>query len=115
MRNTFKILIYFGFYIESSDSVVLFNISNAEIRILQDNQVITIAADALAPCITKSSAAIALTMQDKWVLVFHREGIWVTCAILVLRNCIRCINANAFDLHILALSHTYDPCFKPSH
>ena len=31
------------------------------------------AADALAPFITRSSAIIILTMQDKWVLVFHEE------------------------------------------
>ena len=32
------------------------------------------AADALAPCVTKSSAAMVLIMQDEHVLVFHEEG-----------------------------------------
>ena len=32
------------------------------------------AADALAPCVAKSPAAMVLTMWDKRVLVFHEEG-----------------------------------------
>ena len=42
--------------------------------ICKDSWVSTMAADALAPCSTRSSASIMiLTMQDKWVLVFHRN------------------------------------------
>ena len=36
-------------------------------------QVRTMAADALAPCVTSSSAAMILTMLDKWDLVFYQE------------------------------------------
>ena len=32
------------------------------------------AADGLAPCINRSSAAMVLSMQDKSILVFHKEG-----------------------------------------
>ena len=34
----------------------------------------TMAVDALASCIARSSVTMVLTMQDKWVLVFHKEG-----------------------------------------
>ena len=40
----------------------------------QDSLVNTMAADALAPSLARSSAAIVLTMQDGRVLVFHEEG-----------------------------------------
>ena len=43
-------------------------------RIFRENWVNTIAADALAPCVARSSAAMALTMQDKQILVFHKAG-----------------------------------------
>ena len=33
------------------------------------------AADALAPCVARSSAAVVLTMHDKQVFVFHKEGV----------------------------------------
>ena len=36
--------------------------------------VYTMAADALAPCVAKSSASKLLTMQDKCTLVLHKEG-----------------------------------------
>ena len=32
------------------------------------------AADALAPCVARSSAAMLLIMQDKLIFVFHEEG-----------------------------------------
>ena len=50
-----------------------------ESGIFQDDQVNIIAANALAPCITRSSAAMVLAMQDKQVFVFHKVGfqIWV--------------------------------------
>ena len=32
------------------------------------------ATDALAPYAARASAAMELTMQDKWVLVFQQEG-----------------------------------------
>ena len=31
-------------------------------------------ADSLAPCVTRPSAAMVLSVQDKCVLVFHEEG-----------------------------------------
>ena len=31
------------------------------------------AADGLAPRVTRSSAAMVLTVDDKWVIVFHAE------------------------------------------
>ena len=40
---------------------------------LQDNLVNKVTADALAPCITKSPAAMVLYKQDKQVLVFWME------------------------------------------
>ena len=42
--------------------------------IFWDNEVNTMAADALAPCVARTSATIALIMLDKQVLVFHKEG-----------------------------------------
>ena len=49
------------------------NLRGAEIVIFWDNQVNTIAADALATCVARSSAAMILIMQDKQVLVIHEE------------------------------------------
>ena len=40
---------------------------------VQGYQVNTIAADALAPCVAKPSAAVIFTMLDKLVLVFYEE------------------------------------------
>ena len=34
------------------------------------NQISTIAADALAPCITRPSVALVLTMWNKWIHIF---------------------------------------------
>ena len=31
------------------------------------------AANALAPCVARTMAAMILTMQDNWFLVFHGE------------------------------------------
>ena len=31
-------------------------------------------ADALAPCVTKPSSAMALTMQGKRIILFHKKG-----------------------------------------
>ena len=36
------------------------------------------AADAMAPCIAKPSAAEVLTMKDKFVFVFLEEGLQLT-------------------------------------
>ena len=46
------------------------NPSGTETRIVQENQVNTMAADALA-----KTAAMVMTMLDKYVLVFHEEGL----------------------------------------
>ena len=50
--------------------------SGVEARIFQEKSV-TIAADALAPSTTRQTAAMALTMEDKQVFLFHMEGIQV--------------------------------------
>ena len=34
----------------------------------------TMASDALASCVARSSAAMVLTMEDKWFLVFEEKG-----------------------------------------
>ena len=47
------------------------NPSGAETGIFLDNNVNTMAAVALVPCGTRSSAAMVLIMQDNQVLVFH--------------------------------------------
>ena len=44
------------------------------------------AADALAPCVARSSTAMALNMQYKRVFVFHKRSILTRCAISWLRN-----------------------------
>ena len=49
------------------------NPSDVETRISWENQVNTISAGALAPCITKTSATMVSTMQSKCILVMHRE------------------------------------------
>ena len=38
--------------------------SSAETKIFQENQANTMAADTLAPCVTRASAAMILPMQD---------------------------------------------------
>ena len=50
-----------------------FNPSCAENWILQENNINTLAADTLAPCVTRSSAAMVLSIQDKFVFVFFEE------------------------------------------
>ena len=49
-----------------------FNPSGVGTRIFKENWVNTMAADALAPCIARSSAAMVLTLQDKQVS--HKAG-----------------------------------------
>ena len=51
-----------------------FNDSGSETVIFQDHYINVMIANALLPCVAKSSAAMALNMQDKWVRVFHKEG-----------------------------------------
>ena len=49
------------------------NPPGAETGIIQDNQLSTLSADALAPWVTKPSGTTGLTMQGKWVIVFHEQ------------------------------------------
>ena len=49
------------------------NLSPAETGILRLNKVSTMAADALAPYLDKTSAEVVLTTQDKRIPVFHKE------------------------------------------
>ena len=48
-----------------------YHTSGAAAGIFQKNKVNTMAADALAPCVTRPSAAMALIKEDKGVLNFH--------------------------------------------
>ena len=48
--------------------------SDAETSIFRNNWVNTIATDALAPYIPRSSETMLLAMSDKWFLVFHEVG-----------------------------------------
>ena len=45
-------------------------------RIFWQNKVETMVADALAPCVTRSSAAMALIMEDEGVIVYFEEGFY---------------------------------------
>ena len=56
----------------------LFDLSDAETLLLHENYVNTLVADALAPCVARTSAATALMMLVKQVLVFHKEIFQVT-------------------------------------
>ena len=44
------------------------NSSSAVTRIIQENQVNTMATDDLAPYVTRASVAMVLTVENKWVL-----------------------------------------------
>ena len=72
-----------------------FNPSGARTGIFHGNWVNTMAADDLAPCVTRSSVTIVLIMQDKQVLVLHEER--TTCTSSVLRNI---ENANLTHWHL---------------
>ena len=63
---------------------------DAESGICWDNYANTIAADALAPCITKPLTTMVSTMQDKETLRLPKGRISTTCAISVLRNDRKC-------------------------
>ena len=55
---------------------LIVNLQGAEAGLFQENQVITIAADALDhPHITMLAAAMVLPMYVKHVLAFHEEGL----------------------------------------
>ena len=54
--------------------IPVFNPFGAELGMFRDNSLNIITSDALAPCITRSSAAVVLTAQDKQVLVFLGGG-----------------------------------------
>ena len=43
-------------------------------QIILDNYVNTVTADALAPCVSRLSAAMVLTMQHRGALASHQEG-----------------------------------------
>ena len=49
--------------------------SVAETRIFSANLVNTMTADALAPCIARTSTAMILILQDKRVVVFQEGGL----------------------------------------
>ena len=58
--------------------VWVLDLFDAETGIIWDNLVNTMSADALAACAARSSAAMTLTLYDKWVLVLLEEGFLVT-------------------------------------
>ena len=39
------------------------------------------AADGLAPCITRTVTAMVLNIQDKYIPVFHEEGFPMHCTV----------------------------------
>ena len=81
-----------GIAIDSSTSP-----SGAGTEIVQQNLGNTMAADAPAPAITRPSAAIALYMQDKQILVFYGERFQLP----MLSQCWEMIeNANIFSCFI---------------
>ena len=55
--------------------IIFINFSDTEFRIFQDYYVNIMAADAMAPCVTRPSATMVLTMKYKLVLpvIFHKE------------------------------------------
>ena len=48
-------------------------LNGTETTIFQDHQVNDMDADALAPCVARSSATMVLNLQHKQVIVFHKE------------------------------------------
>ena len=52
----------------------MINPCGAEARMRLGNWVNVNVADALAPCVTKSSEAIVLTIQDDRFLVFYKKS-----------------------------------------
>ena len=52
----------------------IFSPSGAETRIFWENQVNSMAADGLAPCVTRWSATVVLTMHGKHILVIIGKG-----------------------------------------
>ena len=75
-------LMYYIEYLYSHQRLI--NYFGAETGIFLGNYVNTMAADALATCVARSSATMVLTTQDKQVLVFHEEGLQLTTPSLVL-------------------------------
>ena len=55
----------------SEINLQVMNLSFDEARIFVGNSVYTLLAKGLAPDVTRSSAAMVLTMYDKWVLTIH--------------------------------------------
>ena len=66
---------YYKFYITATQPRgPCFNLVDAKTGMFQDDFVNTMAADALVTCVARSSAAMVLNMEDKWVLVLYEEG-----------------------------------------
>ena len=51
-----------------------FNYAGTETKIFRENQANTTATDAFPPCVTMSSTAMVLAMQDNRIIVFHNDG-----------------------------------------
>ena len=54
------------------DVLKLALLSDAQIRMFCENKVNALAADALAHCVARASAAMLLIMQDKCIFLFHQ-------------------------------------------
>ena len=58
----------------------------AKTGIFRQILVIIVAADALAPCVARSTATMIMNIQDARIIVFHEKGSQITCAIKVLKT-----------------------------
>ena len=74
LRRGFASTLQIGNGIRYMGNGLELNSTGAETGLFCDNKVNIMAADALTPCIIRTSAAIVLTVQDKQNLVFHEEG-----------------------------------------
>ena len=62
------------------------NPSGSEVRIYCYNQINIMTADALAPCVAKSTASMILTVRDKYILVFLKKIFQLTARSQFMRN-----------------------------
>ena len=53
------------------NSKVIIHPTSAEIKVVHDNLVNTIASAALAPCVVKTPGAMLLSLLDQQILVFY--------------------------------------------
>ena len=73
MQHFVVILLRFSNF-ESNEFYRKINPFCAETGVYQGTEINAIAADALVPHISRSSAMKILTVQNKWVFLFHMGG-----------------------------------------